>query len=95
MRDDVPIVRQFGGLAVTPTLGPLLGFTITHARTGCAVPGLTALPYETSFAVASILAEAFAWHAVDDVFFFRSMPPDHQEALRGCIGAVREMFGVE
>lgn len=86
---------MFGGLAVTPTTGMTPGFSITHVHTGYCVPSLVGLPFQTALALAPILAEAFPWDLARDPFFFKTMNPAHQEALRGCIIALREMFGVE
>jgi hypothetical protein len=92
---DVPIVRRFRGLAVTPTTGMTPGFTVTHVATGCAVSPLTGLPFDAALGIAAALDVAFPWHIARDVFFFRDLPSPHQQALKDCILALREMFEVE
>jgi hypothetical protein len=94
-RKEVPVLYRFGGLAVTPTTGLVPGFTVTHVATGCCVPSLVGLPFDTAINVAKTLVMSFPWEEARDVFFFRDLTPPHQEALCGCIIAIREMFGIE
>lgn len=94
-RQSVPILRRFRGLAVTVTTGSTPGFTITHTATGCCIPSMTGLPYEVALGLAEVLSTVFPWHLARDPFFFKTMAPDHQTALRDCILSLREMFGVE
>lgn len=94
-RSIVPVIHRVGGLAVTPHVLHGNRYTVTHVATGCAIPLLDDLTLWQSIAIAEVIGAAFAWDAIDDIHFFRTMPPKHQEAMRGCIVALREMFEVE
>ena len=91
-RQLVPAHFASGGLVVTPSVTRPARFVITHTKTGCAVPTLTNLSLDAAIAICRLLGAAFPWEVVDDIFFVRSMPANHRDALSGCIVALREMF---